>query len=585
LVQAGYQLVYEPRAIVYHRNERTPWGLMHEGWVHGYHAVKVRALHAGFLTRRSRARKARNVVDSPSPPPSLWENLFERGKSIGRSYGEHPTSAKGMREAVRRASRIARWQMVKPLIGDLYRSIAARLAALPLESSPSGLSQAAPRIGYFHHAFPILSETFVQREVAALRRCGIAVEVIAHEARGETHFDGDAKRLMETTTYMPRMGPTGIHPDALELAVQRPAALFRAAVYAIGRRQGPRKSFRADRHLFNRAVQLAQVARAKGITHLHCPFAGLDASVALMAASLAGIAYSVQARASDIHRSASAPYVGERLAHARFVVTNARYNESALHALPNASAAHMRVIYEGVDVRRFRPRVARPSSDRARVLCVARLVAPKGLEVLIRACALLRDRDIAFGCEIVGGRDDAELNYHLELLKLRRRLGIENEVVLAGARTFDEVMEKYAASDLFVLPAVTAPDGRRDVTPNVLIEAMAMKLPVISTRSGAIPELVEDGVTGILVPPGDAPSLADAIERLLGDPALSGRLAVAARRSVEERFDIDKNIRGYVELFGASCATAASTANDDYSALERMTSNATESSVRTAATD
>jgi colanic acid/amylovoran biosynthesis glycosyltransferase len=141
------------------------------------------------------------------------------------------------------------------------------------------------------------------------------------------------------------------------------------------------------------------------------------------------------------------------------------------------------------------------------------------------------------------------MNYYLRLQRLQRELKLETEVNFLGAQRFEHVLEKYREADIFVLPSVIAADGSGDVTPNVVIEAMAMKLPVVSTRSRGIPELVEDGVTGILVPSRDEEALAGAILRLAQDAALRAELGNNGRRRVEERFDIHKNIREFVELF------------------------------------
>jgi glycosyltransferase involved in cell wall biosynthesis len=272
----------------------------------------------------------------------------------------------------------------------------------------------------------------------------------------------------------------------------------------------------------------------------------------MLAARLADVRYSVQARASDIHRAGAAFGRQERLAHAAFVVTNTRYNEAILRPLlpRNGAAPPLHVIYNGIELSRFRPPARRRDVRGRRVLCIGRLVEPKGIEYLLLACRILRDRGDTVRCEIVGGYSPREMNYYLRLKKLWRALRLESVVTLVGAQPFDRVLAKYEDADVFVLPAVVASDNRREVTPNVLIEAMAMRLAVIGTPIGAIPELIEDGVSGLIVPSRDEHALAGAIGRLLDDPALREELGDNARRRVEERFDIRKNVRGYVDLFG-----------------------------------
>jgi glycosyltransferase involved in cell wall biosynthesis len=292
--------------------------------------------------------------------------------------------------------------------------------------------------------------------------------------------------------------------------------------------------------------------RGLGVTHLHSPWATPESTTALFAARLAGVPYTVQARASDLHRYHTQVGLDERLRGAAFILTNAHYNVPIIQArLPPGVRRDVHVIYEGIDPCGLRPPPARPARGEVpRVLTVSRLVDPKGIDVLLRACRILKDEGRALRCEIIGGRYAAEINHYLALMKLHRALGLGREVCFLGPRSFAEVREKYLGTDVYVLAARQSRDGRRDVSPNTLIEAMAMELPIVSSRSGAIPELIEDGVSGLLVSPEDPAALAAAIARLLDDVALGRSLGAAARRRVEERFDIRRNVTRYVELFG-----------------------------------
>lgn len=449
-----------------------------------------------------------------------------------------------------------RWRVGAPVAAAIYRWATACFGWWPLAPFAERLRPIAapPRVAYYHHAFPVLSETFIQREVTALRAAGIPVAVFSHEARGREYFDAQARQLMETTHYLPLMDAHELPTCAWHFLRRRPVTMLNLFLYVVLRRHSARKSYRHDRQILNRAIYLAGVLEENRITHVHCPWLNDDALVALLAARLLKIPYTVQARASDIHRHTAQYGRREKLVHAGFVITNTRYNESLLRSLlPHRSAAKIHVIPNGIDVQRFQPR-ARPAGAVLRLLSVARLVEPKGLEYLLEACALLAAAGLRLPCTIVGGRVANEVNYYIVLRKLQRALALDGIVTFVGAQPFERVLEHYAEADVFVLPAITATDGRRDVTPNVLIEAMAMKLPVVSTTSGGIPEIVEDGVSGILVPPRDAAALAAAITRLAGDASLRTELGANARRRVEERFDINRNIGGYAALFGGTRA-------------------------------
>ncbi|MFI5365064.1 MAG: glycosyltransferase [Candidatus Binatia bacterium] len=470
---------------------------------------------------------------------------------------------RGVHTAWDRSWAFLRFRVVAPVSAILYRTAINRLSWWPLSWSGrrgTGARVTAPaRIAYYHHRFPLLSETFVQREIVALRHAGLTVDVIAVTAGDDAHLDDDARRLKDTTHYLDLQDRTQLAACRRRFFARRPFATLNAFLFVVLGRNRAHKSFASDCALFNRALCLAGVLKKRGVTRLHCPWAFDEALVGLVASRLVRIPYTVQARASDIYRHQSAVGLRERLQHAECVITNAHYNESVLRSLlPPGGAGKIRAIYEGVDLHRVQPadRRCEPRAV-ARILTVARLVEPKGLEYLIAACKMLRDAGRSVHCEIVGGTSVAETNYTIKLRKLRRSLGVEADVTFLGAQPFDRVVEKYREADLVVLPAVQAADGRRDITPNALIEAMAMQLPVVSTRSGAIPEIVEDGVSGLLVPPRDATALAQAIMRLLDDAALRERLGDNARKRVEERFDISKNIAAYVALFGGAAARAA----------------------------
>jgi len=452
-----------------------------------------------------------------------------------------------------------RWRVLVPASTAFYRSLGHYLSWWPLsflsprESRPAS---GPPRIAYYYHAFPILSETFIQREVSALRQSGLDVEVFAHDTQHPEFFGEQAQQLMKTTTYIPAMQSSDVPACLWGFARRRPLRLANVFLYVLLRQHMPRKTYARDRQLFNRAVYLAGVLEEKAVTHVHCPWASPDATIAMLAAKLTDARYTLQARASDIHRNTSVFGRQERLQHAAFVVTNTRYNESILRALlADAGGPPIHVIYNGIDLSRFQPRPSARATAVSRILCVGRLAEPKGLEYLLMACRILRDQGHAVHCEIVGARVANEVNYYLTLKRLRRALLLEDDVHFVGAKTFDQVLAKYQETDVFVLPAVMAPDGRREVTPNVLIEAMAMKLPVVSTTMGAIPEIIEDGVSGLLVPPRDERALAAATARVLSDACLREKLGNNARRRVEERFDITKNIAGYFRLFGGRGAS------------------------------
>jgi glycosyltransferase involved in cell wall biosynthesis len=219
--------------------------------------------------------------------------------------------------------------------------------------------------------------------------------------------------------------------------------------------------------------------------------------------------------------------------------------------LPETESAKVRQIYNGLDIRTFVANGLRvKASEPVRILSVARLIEPKGLVYLLEACDRLRARGYRFRCVIIGGPErPLYVNDYLEIRRTHERLALDGCVDLLGALPFAAVRAQYARADLFALPCVRGRDGSKDIIPNAILEAMAAGLPVVATRLTAIPELVDDGVTGLLVEPRDIDALAGAMARLIDDAALRAEMGRNGRTRAERLFDIEHNVRSYVEMF------------------------------------
>jgi len=295
---------------------------------------------------------------------------------------------------------------------------------------------------------------------------------------------------------------------------------------------------------FGEGVHAAWLIRRLGATdHLHAHFVDRAALLALIVGRLLRVPFSATAHANDIY--VNPVLLPEKIGHAKFIATCTRYNERHLESVAPAGArGRIRCIYHGLDAGGFpEGRTTRP---RPLVLAVGQLKEKKGFGHLLEACRRLQERGVVFDCEIVG---DGPLREELEAAVVR--LGLTGRVRLRGALTNDAVLDRYAEAAVFALPCVTGVDGDRDGIPNVILEAMAMELPVVSTRHSGIPEAVGDEETGLLVPPGDVDALADALERLLADPTLRAVFGRAGRRRVLEVFDADVNVRKLLEEFAA----------------------------------
>jgi glycosyltransferase involved in cell wall biosynthesis len=288
---------------------------------------------------------------------------------------------------------------------------------------------------------------------------------------------------------------------------------------------------------------------APAVRHVHAHFLHTPASVARYGAMMRGLPWSVSAHAKDIWTIPDWEK-REKLASAEWAVTCTDCGRHHLAALA-PSRERVELSYHGLDLDRFAPSAPRPAggdgSDPARpvvVLSVGRAVEKKGFDDLIAALALL-PRDLAWRFVHIGGGTLAK-----ELKRQASRLGLDDRIDWRGARPQPDVLAAYRAADLFVLAAKIGRDADRDGMPNVLMEAQSQRLPCLATQLPGIAELVEDGRTGVLVPPGDRRALALALEALIRDPAARSRLAAAGEARVRHAFDMRHGIAQLAERFG-----------------------------------
>lgn len=412
-------------------------------------------------------------------------------------------------------------------IGYQRGNAAPRASAEPVAVSGPGIVIATDR-------FPVLTEQFVTRDVAALSAAGRPVRVEA-VARPQRPLEGGARGIevnwLEDEGRLDRLLATAA------LALRHP---LRCAADLLGRRRLDREERMPLRSLAPAARRLER----RGDAHVHVHFAALAAANALRIGRLVGVPVSITPHSHEIY--AAPRGVPEKLEHASFVTTVCRYNAERLREL--ASPPTRERIHEvplGVDAERLR-RSAPPPGGRV-VLAVGRLVPQKGFELLIEAAAIL-ERDAPLDrLLIVGGgplRDD--------LASLAGRRGMEHRVELVGPVDPGAVRELMERADLFAMPSVVAPDGDRDALPVVVLEALAMGLPVVASDEVGLPEVVRPE-WGRLVPPGDPDALAAAIRELLDLPAeRRAEMGAAGREFVREHRDLGRQTARLTELIDAA---------------------------------
>lgn len=399
------------------------------------------------------------------------------------------------------------------------------------------------RIGFLVKIYPKISETFVLEEILGLERAGLDLHIFSLRRPTDAMTHAATAAVRAPVSYPPSH-VLGVLYAHLALALTRPRHYLAALKFALGRSEGNRV------REFVKAGALVRPLRAAGVTHLHAHFASEPAGVAELVERLAGISYSISAHAKDIYLSAPES-LRRKIGGARFTVTCTEYNRRYLAAVAGREARVLRM-YHGVDLTRFSPGPL-DAGWAPLIVAVGRLREKKGFAVLIEACGLLRDAGVPVCCEIIGYGEDLP---RLRGLVAGHRL--EDVVALTGKMTQDQVIARYRAATLFVLPCEIAADGDRDGIPNVLLEAMAMQLPVISTDVSGIPEVIRHEVNGLLVKPRDPAGLANAIRRLLGDAPLREKMGEAGRRLVAEMFNNDTNLCVVRELLLEAVGPAVS---------------------------
>jgi len=385
--------------------------------------------------------------------------------------------------------------------------------------------------------YPRLSETFVAQEILALERRGLPISIVSLRHPTDKHVHPAHREIAAPVNYLPEY----LYQEPMRVlrgwwrARQLPgyAAAFRQWIADFRRDPTPNRGRR-----FGQACVLAAELGAPDTypKRLHAHFIHTPASVAYYTHLMTGIPWSCSAHAKDIWIT-STWEKREKLTSMDWLVTCTEAGHRVLAALA-PKPEKVALVYHGLDFARFPEPPARATRSEGpyTVLSVGRLVPKKGYAGLIAALGRL-PRDLDWRLRHVGGGPLKEaLNATAE------QLGIAERIAWLGAQPQEMVLGEYRDADLFILNSRIAEDGDRDGLPNVLMEAQSQCLPVLSTNLAGIPELVIDGATGALVPPDDVAALAQAIERLLRDPALRARMAAAGFERVRSVFSMDRGV-------------------------------------------
>ncbi len=377
-------------------------------------------------------------------------------------------------------------------------------------------------VAYILKGFPRLSETFIASEIYRLEQVGLRLKLFVIKPADENEKNEIVDRIRARPDYLPATTSVSgtsllrwlarhagdFLPSLVRVSLRRPLGVARAAAAAFAQAVRARRTFwswprKVYMKEFLQAAAIAdKLSRAPDVRHLHAHFCHGAATVTWLAAMVSGLPFS--------------------------------FTACIYHGL-NADFTRLLKAETGPSVR----------NGRLRVLSVGRLVAKKGFDILVEACGILQRRGVPFETVIVGeeGEQSAEV---------KRRIvaaGLEQKVRLAGPMPQAGLFEEYRRATMFCLPCRVLDNGDRDGIPNVLVEAMACGLPAVTTGISGIPEIVKDGINGLLVPTENPEALADALLRIHQNRALAHQLAAEAQATVRERFDGDRFVAQLAALF------------------------------------
>lgn len=402
------------------------------------------------------------------------------------------------------------------------------------------------KVAYIMSRFPKLTETFILYEMLAMSQQGIEVEVYPLLREDEGIMHPEARQFVDIAHFQPFISLPMLRSN-LHFFWKKPFAYLKTLWDVLRANWGSFNFFTGVIGIFPKSVLFAYQMRADNVQHVHAHFASHPAAAGFIIHRLVGIPYSFTAHGSDLHRDRH--MLREKVAEADFVAAISEYNKELIVSECNGLYREkVNVVHCGVDIEVFQDRSHPTSYEKGRnpfkILCVGTLHEVKGQAYLIEACRLLQEKGINFECHFVGDGPDKE-----SLGELVKQAKLTDKVYFHGSLTRGEITSLLLDADVLTAPSVPTSDGRREGIPVVLMEAMGSGVPVIASNLSGIPELVNEQLTGLLVPPRDAVSLANALECYFKNSDLRHRLGHAGREKVVKEFDLNKNAMKLAQYF------------------------------------
>lgn len=399
-----------------------------------------------------------------------------------------------------------------------------------------------PCVAYIMSRFPNLTETFVVYEIVSLERQGIRVEVFPLLRTPQDVVQPEAEDIIQRAHYHPFLS-LRILAANLYFLKRSPANYFKTLWEILRGTWGSANFFIGAIGIFPKSVRFAYEMEQQGVTHVHAHFANHPTVAALIIHRLIGIPFSFTAHGHDIH--VERRMLAHKIEASSFAVTISAYNKKLmLEECENMNPEKVRVIHCGTDLEVFAPRESSERDSRFTIICIGSLLEVKGHRYLVEACARLKVKGLDLLVHLVG---QGSL---LGVLKDQvNKAGLQENFRFNGPLPRPRVIELLAASDVIVQSSVHTARGAREGIPVSLMEGMASGLPVVASGISGIPELVENDVSGFLVPPRDSFALADALERLHGQPELRRKMGLAGRERVRRDFNLHRNAATLIEMF------------------------------------
>lgn len=398
------------------------------------------------------------------------------------------------------------------------------------------------RIAYLLHRFPAITDTFIKREIRSLQIAGTEVLVISVWKPNERETTPDILSQWSADTYflLPRSA-LSILRTVFTVAARSPHRFLVTLHLALSTSRPGVRGLAYQLFYFIEAMLAAEVLRKKVVNHVHNHIGDQSGTVTMLAASLAGIGYSITFHGWPVFFDAKYSRIKEKVLGARFTRSISYFCRSQLMMFSECDDSTLfKVVHCGLSIAKYAYRS--PKEKIKRLFCAARLSPEKGLAFAIEALKLLIDKGYDLELRLAGGGPSKA---HLEALT--SQLGIVDRVHFLGFLTEDEIISELQSSDLFVLPSFV------EGIPVSAMEAMAVGVPVIATNIAGTSELIEDGKSGILIRPSDSQALAQAVTKMIENYEFRMRATELARRKVVDEFDIDKETAKLNQYLVQSC--------------------------------